>query len=79
MAGVLPFYYQANTYNLDFTPNSPMFAPHHYGQVIMSGVGVAIWLAVLAVSIYLMGFATVWKAYLVPYLWLDPFLRLKSK
>ena len=43
-----------------------MFAPHHYGQVIMSGVGVAIWLAVLAVSIYLMGFATVWKAYLVP-------------
>ena len=49
-----------------------MFAPNHYGQVIMSVVGVAIWLAIIAASIYVKGFTTVWKVYLVPYLWSVP-------
>ena len=67
------FYFRANKDNLDFTPSAPMFAPHHYGQVIISCVGIAIWLAALATSIYFKGFATVWKVYLVPYLWLAPY------
>lgn len=59
-----------------FTPDAPMFAPHHYGQVIMSVVGVAIWLAIIAASIYVKGFTTVWKVYLVPYLWVNHWLVL---
>lgn len=66
------FYVQINDDDLDFTPDAPMFSPQHYGQVIMSVVGVAIWLAVIATSIYFKGFTTVWKVYLVPYLWLVP-------
>lgn len=70
VSGTLPFFmFRFNDDDLDFTPDAPMFSPHHYGQVIMSVVGVAIWLAVIATSIYFKGFTTVWKVYLVPYLW----------
>ena len=46
-----------------------MFSPHQYGQVIMSNVGVFLWLSSIGVSIYYMGFLEVFKTYLVPYLW----------
>jgi len=55
-----------------------MFAPHHFGQVIVSCVGVAIWLALISTSIYFKGFSAVWKVYLVPYLWLVPISSLYS-
>lgn len=64
------FYVQFIDDDLDFTPEAPMFSPQHYGQVIMSVLGVAIWLAAIATSIYLKGFTTVLKVYLVPYFWL---------
>ena len=73
------FYVQVNDDDLDFTPDAPMFSPQHYGQVIMSVVGVAIWLAVIATSIYFKGFTTVWKVYLVPYLWLVPISSPESE
>ena len=46
-----------------------MFAPHHHGQVLMSTVGVVLWLAGVAAAIYNFGFLTVFRTYLVPYLW----------
>ena len=53
----------------DFTPSAVMFAPHHYGQIIMSVVGVLLWLTAIGVGIYYKGFLEVFRTYLVPYLW----------
>jgi omega-6 fatty acid desaturase / acyl-lipid omega-6 desaturase (Delta-12 desaturase) len=47
-----------------------MFAPHHAWQVIVSDIGVLLWLAAVGFSIHTFGFATVFRTYLVPYLWL---------
>ena len=46
-----------------------MFAPHHYGQIIISNVGIFIWLGAIAASINTWGFFTVFRTYLIPYLW----------
>lgn len=46
-----------------------MFAPHHYSQIIVSNIGVALWLSVIGTWIYYKGFAEVFRLYLVPYLW----------
>lgn len=53
----------------DFNPNAVVFAPHHYGQIIWSDIGIAIWALLVGASIYNWGFATVFRVYLVPYLW----------
>jgi omega-6 fatty acid desaturase / acyl-lipid omega-6 desaturase (Delta-12 desaturase) len=54
---------------LDFNPDAPMFSPHQYGQIIISNIGVFLWLSAIGVSIYYNGFLEVFKTYLVPYLW----------
>ncbi|TEB39934.1 delta-12 fatty acid desaturase protein [Coprinellus micaceus] len=59
-----------------FNPNSPMYQPHHYNQVLISIVGVLIWLACIGVAISNFGFLTVFKTYLVPYLWVNHWLVL---
>ncbi|KAF8177997.1 delta-12 fatty acid desaturase protein [Pholiota molesta] len=59
-----------------FTPSSPMFAPHHYGQVIISVVGILLWLGAIAASIQTWGFFEVFRAYLVPYMWVNHWLVL---
>jgi omega-6 fatty acid desaturase (delta-12 desaturase) len=59
-----------------FTPSSVIFSPHHYGQVIMSVVGIVFWLAGIATAIYYKGFLEVFRAYLVPYLWVNHWLVL---
>ena len=59
-----------------FNPNSPMYQPHHYNQVLISVVGVLIWLACIGVAISNFGFLTVFKTYLVPYLWVNHWLVL---
>lgn len=46
-----------------------MFSPHHFSQIIMSDVGTILWLAAVGTAIYQYGFATVFRVYLVPYLW----------
>jgi omega-6 fatty acid desaturase (delta-12 desaturase) len=46
-----------------------MFAPHQYGQIILSDIGVLLWLGALAAWIYQSGFSQVFRLYLVPYLW----------
>lgn len=46
-----------------------MFAPHQHDAVILSDVGILLWLGAIALSIYTYGFTTVFRLYLVPYLW----------
>ena len=46
-----------------------MFSPHQYGQIIISNIGVFLWLCSIGLSIYHYGFLEVFKTYLVPYLW----------
>lgn len=50
-------------------PQSVMFAPHQWGAIIWSDVGIALWLAGIAYATYTWGFMTVFRTYLVPYLW----------
>ncbi|TFL02408.1 fatty acid desaturase-domain-containing protein [Pterulicium gracile] len=59
-----------------FNPSSPMFAPHHWSQVIISDLGIVIWAGAVAASIYHFGFLTTFKTYLVPYLWVNHWLVL---
>ena len=53
----------------DFKPTAVMFAPHQYGQIILSDIGVVIWLGVIITWSYYKGFTEVFRLYLVPYLW----------
>ena len=46
-----------------------MFAPHHFSQIILSDVGIFLWLATLVAWTYQSGFSQVVRVYLVPYLW----------
>jgi omega-6 fatty acid desaturase / acyl-lipid omega-6 desaturase (Delta-12 desaturase) len=46
-----------------------MFADHHYSQVIVSDIGIALWLGGVAYAILKYGFVNVFTLYLVPYLW----------
>jgi len=59
-----------------FNPKAVMFSPHQYGQVILSSVGVIVWLATLATWTYYKGFAQVFTLYLLPYLWVNHWLVL---
>lgn len=53
----------------DFKATAIMFAPHQYNQVVLSDIGIAIWLGVIITWSYYKGFAEVFRLYLVPYLW----------
>jgi len=46
-----------------------MFAPHQHDAVILSDIGILLWLGAITMSIYTYGFATVFRLYLAPYLW----------
>ena len=46
-----------------------MFAPHQFGQIILSDVGILLWLGALTAWTYHSGFSQVARLYLVPYLW----------
>ncbi|KAF8895452.1 fatty acid desaturase-domain-containing protein [Infundibulicybe gibba] len=59
-----------------FTPTSVMFSPHHFGQVLLSDLGIFLWIAGIITSIYYKGFTNVFVLYLVPYLWVNHWLVL---
>ncbi|KAF8631815.1 hypothetical protein AX17_005030 [Amanita inopinata Kibby_2008] len=59
-----------------FSPDSPMFAPHHYSQVIISVLGTVLWLTGISTWIYQRSFSEVFRLYLVPYLWVNHWLVL---
>ena len=46
-----------------------MFRPDQRGQIIMSNIGILLWLAAIGFSINKWGFFEVFRVYLVPYLW----------
>ncbi|KAI0789816.1 fatty acid desaturase-domain-containing protein [Abortiporus biennis] len=66
--------YPSNTNH--FNPSSVIFAPHHYGQIVLSDFGILIWLGVLIASINHFGFFEVFRTYLIPYLWVNHWLVL---
>jgi omega-6 fatty acid desaturase (delta-12 desaturase) len=53
-----------------------MFAPHQRSAVVLSDLGIVLWLAAVSTSIYTFGFSTVFRVYLVPYLWVNHWLVL---
>lgn len=57
------------TVHSDFNPEAVMFGPHQFGQIILSDIGVFLWLGTLAAWAYQSGFSQVLRLYLVPYLW----------
>ncbi|OCH84578.1 delta12-fatty acid desaturase [Obba rivulosa] len=59
-----------------FKPSAVMFAPHHRDQILVSDVGIVLWLAAIVTWIYYKGFAEVFRLYLVPYLWVNHWLVL---
>jgi omega-6 fatty acid desaturase (delta-12 desaturase) len=59
-----------------FNPDAVMFAPHQRGAVVLSDAGILFWLAGIVGSIYSFGFLTVFRTYLVPYLWVNHWLVL---
>jgi omega-6 fatty acid desaturase (delta-12 desaturase) len=59
-----------------FVPKAPLFSPNQYGQVIVSDIGIVLWLAGVIAAIYHFGFFEVFRTYLVPYLWVNHWLVL---
>jgi omega-6 fatty acid desaturase / acyl-lipid omega-6 desaturase (Delta-12 desaturase) len=53
-----------------------MFKEHQYHQVIMSDLGVFLWLFAIGSFIYQYGFLQVFKVYIAPYLWVNHWLVL---
>ncbi|EGN98077.1 hypothetical protein SERLA73DRAFT_182939 [Serpula lacrymans var. lacrymans S7.3] len=59
-----------------FNPSAIMFAPHQFEAVVLSDIGIVLWLAAVIGSIYVHGFATVFRLYIVPYFWVNHWLVL---
>ncbi|KAF7969475.1 hypothetical protein HWV62_27267 [Athelia sp. TMB] len=59
-----------------FQPTAVMFAPHQYSDIVLSDIGIFVWVAAIVASIYVYGFGTVFCNYLVPYLWVNHWLVL---
>ncbi|KAI0087792.1 oleoyl phosphatidylcholine desaturase [Irpex rosettiformis] len=60
-----------------FNPNAhSLFSPHHFLQIVMSDVGVFIWMGAVALAISHFGFANTFRVYLQPYLWVNHWLIL---
>lgn len=63
------FFFFESHFPSDFVPTSVIFAPHQYNDIVISDIGVFLWLAIIAGSIVSYGFSTVFRVYLLPYLW----------
>ncbi|KLO14847.1 delta-12 fatty acid desaturase [Schizopora paradoxa] len=59
-----------------FVPGQPLFKPHEFSQIIISVVGVALWVAGLAYWVHARGFADMFLTYFIPYLWVNHWLVL---
>jgi len=59
-----------------FNPNASIFAPHQFDQIILSDIGILIWLFTIVAWTYQSGFSQVLRVYLVPYLWVNHWLVL---
>ncbi|KAF9809616.1 hypothetical protein IEO21_07343 [Rhodonia placenta] len=59
-----------------FNPSAVMFAPHHRDQILISDLGIVLWLGAVLATIHYRGFAEVFRVYLVPYVWVNHWLVL---
>ncbi|KAH8998685.1 delta-12 fatty acid desaturase [Lactarius akahatsu] len=59
-----------------FSPGAVMFAPHQFGQIILSDIGILLWIGTLTAWAYQSGVLQVLRVYLVPYLWVNHWLVL---
>jgi len=59
-----------------FKPTSVIYAPHQYTDIVISDIGVALWIGGIAAWAYTRGFSEVFRLYLVPYLWVNHWLVL---
>ncbi|KAF8189814.1 fatty acid desaturase-domain-containing protein [Mycena galopus ATCC 62051] len=59
-----------------FKPSSIIFAPHQHSQIVLSDLGIFIWLALIVISCFQWSFLTVLRTYLVPYIWVNHWLVL---
>jgi len=59
-----------------FSPSAPMFSPSQWGQIIISDIGVLLWLAALYYSVNRFGIFEVFRTYFLPYLWVNHWLVL---
>lgn len=67
--------YPAGTHH--YNPNAKsIFRDNQYSQIIISDVGILLWLAGIATYIYKAGFVECLRVYLVPYLWVNHWLVL---
>ncbi|THH30039.1 hypothetical protein EUX98_g4144 [Antrodiella citrinella] len=59
-----------------FNPSAIMFSARQWGAIILSDIGIFLWMGVLGTWIYYRGFAEVFRLYLAPYLWVNHWLVL---
>ncbi|TCD70165.1 hypothetical protein EIP91_004635 [Steccherinum ochraceum] len=59
-----------------FNPSAIMFNARQFMSIVVSDIGIFIWLSALATAIYYRGFAEVARLYLVPYFWVNHWLVL---
>ncbi|KAI0051092.1 hypothetical protein FA95DRAFT_1535184 [Auriscalpium vulgare] len=59
-----------------FNPQAVVFGPHQFMQIVVSDVGILIWLGVIFAWTAKSGFSEVLRLYLVPYLWVNHWLVL---
>ncbi|KAK7048678.1 oleoyl phosphatidylcholine desaturase [Favolaschia claudopus] len=59
-----------------FNPKAVMFSPHHWTDIVLSDIGVVLWMMGIAAASYVYGFSTVFVVYLQPYLWVNHWLVL---
>ncbi|KAG8985335.1 hypothetical protein FRB95_004150 [Tulasnella sp. JGI-2019a] len=57
-----------------FVPTAPLYGSHQVMDVIISDIGVLLWMVAIGVSINAWGFLTVFRTYLMPYLWVNHWL-----
>jgi omega-6 fatty acid desaturase (delta-12 desaturase) len=53
-----------------FDPNAVMFKKHQWMDIVVSDVGILLWIGAMATFGYYQGFLELFRVYLVPYLWL---------
>jgi len=59
-----------------FNPTAVMFKEREWWQIILSDLGIILWIGGVISSIYVYGIANVFTLYLVPYLWVNHWLVL---
>ncbi|KAI0661996.1 fatty acid desaturase-domain-containing protein [Cubamyces menziesii] len=59
-----------------FSPSAVMFRPDQRGQIIISNVGIMLWMGAIIMAISQWGFFEVFRVYLIPYLWVNHWLVL---